>query len=445
MSGGKMANRKFFIETHGCQMNQFDSQVISEMLTRRGWVHSSDPKEADIIMVNTCGVRERAERKAFSRIQELSSLRKIRPWMRIGIIGCVAQRLGDGLVRSDIQPDFVIGPGAYHRLADLLLELDSKATPVVDVSREDEVLTSFLPKRYDSITALVAITKGCNNRCTYCVVPHARGREISLPHEMIIDEISHLVGLGVKEVTLIGQNVNSYNDGKLDFPDLLRLVNGIEGLLRIRFTTSHPKDLSTKLITTIADLDKVCNHIHLPLQSGSDRILALMNRGYRFDQYKRIVDMLRDAVEDIAITTDIIVGFPTETIEDHRATLDAIYLIEFDAAFMFKYSPRPGTEASLLCDDVPDSEKTRRLTDVITLQNKIIDKKRKQTVGKTVEILVESESDRHPGYMIGRTSENWLARLPKEGVSKGQLVRAKVVSASRWMLTCEIEETKRRE
>lgn len=420
-------------------MNKFDSQVVSEMMIRKGLIRSADPEDADIILINSCGVRERAERKALSRLAELSSIRKKRPWVKIGIIGCVAQRLGDGIIHSNVRPDFIVGPGAYNNLPDLVLDLDSKRIPVVNVSHSMETPTCFFPERYDGVTAVIAIMTGCNNHCTYCVVPHARGQERSFSHRMVLDQVEHLVRLGIREVTLIGQNVNSYNDGEIDFPDLLRLINETEALWRIRFTTSHPKDLNRKLIDTIAELDKVCNHIHLPLQSGSDRILALMNRGYRFDHYRKLIDALKNTVEDMAITTDIIVGFPTETPDDHKATLDALDLIEFDAAFMFKYSQRPGTPASLLNDDVPDAEKTRRLSDVIALQNKITDKKRKETLGKTVEILVESESKKHPGYMIGRTKENWLARVPEEGVSRGQLIRAKVVSVSRWMLTCQME------
>jgi tRNA-2-methylthio-N6-dimethylallyladenosine synthase len=264
-----------------------------------------------------------------------------------------------------------------------------------------------------------------------------RGRERSKPRGDILEEITRLVGLGVREVTLLGQNVNSYRDGNLDFAGLLQLADGIEGLRRLRFTTSHPKDLTKPVLECMRDLPRVCENLHLPLQSGSDRVLELMNRSYTSEDYGRLVDLARSTVPGLAVTTDLMVGFPTETIADHEATLKAMETSAFEAAFMFRYSERPGTAASKLKDDVPDKEKTRRLQEVLSLQNQITDSKKQALVGKTVEILIERASERDAGFMTGRTRKNWLAKLPEKGVRKGEVVMAEVTGVSRWMVTCD--------
>jgi tRNA-2-methylthio-N6-dimethylallyladenosine synthase len=279
--------------------------------------------------------------------------------------------------------------------------------------------------------------QGCDNFCSYCIVPYVRGRERSKPHGVILDEIAHLVGLGAREVTLIGQNVNSYRDGQVDFAGLLELASQVEGLSRIRFTTSHPKDLTLGLIERMRDVPKVCEHLHLPLQSGSDRVLALKNRGYTRGDFTKIVQFARYTIPTLAVTTDIMVGYPTETELDFEATLRTLEDLQFDAAFMFRYSPREGTRAAGLGDDVPIEDKTRRLKAAIALQNRVTDQKKAALLGKEVEVLIERESRREPAFMQGRTRENWLAKIPREGVRKGETVVADVLSATRWMLSCE--------
>jgi tRNA-2-methylthio-N6-dimethylallyladenosine synthase len=268
-------------------------------------------------------------------------------------------------------------------------------------------------------------------------VPYVRGRERSKPHGEVIAEVEHMVSLGVKEITLLGQNVNSYSDGGVDFASLLSKVNAVEGLRRIRFTTSHPRDLTPDVIDAVADLDKVCEHLHLPLQSGSDRILKAMNRGYTYAEYRDKVALARARVPGIAVTTDLMVGFPSEDDADHEATLKAVRELKFESAFTFNYSPRPGTRAAKLEDDIPDSEKSRRLQEILEIENEVIDSCKGALAGREVEILLEAESKRERGYMTGRTRKNWLAKLPGKGVRRGEVVVARVAGVSRWMITCD--------
>jgi tRNA-2-methylthio-N6-dimethylallyladenosine synthase len=432
-----MITRRFYIETYGCQMNIYDSGVISEILVGEGHEPVGSAVDADLVLVNTCSVRDRAERKALSRLVDLSATRKDRPDLLIGIVGCMAQRLGAKLARKGTGADLVVGPDSYRALPRIIAGLEKDRGPVVETTQDAGCMYTYRPEVCDAVSAFVTIMRGCDNFCSYCIVPYVRGRERSKPLGDIIREIEHLVGLGVSEVTLLGQNVNSYGDGRTDFADLLETVNGVQGLKRVRFTTSHPKDLAPKVIDRIQDLPKVCEHLHLPLQSGSDRVLALMNRRYTCRDYRRIVDLARSAIPGIAITTDIMVGFPGETRSDHQATLSAMEAIAFDSAFMFKYSERDGTDAALLADDVEDDEKVTRLRQVIELENSIVDAKKQALLGDEVEILVEGESRREPGFLVGRTRKNWLAKLPRKGVSKGEVVVAEVTGVTRWMITCD--------
>jgi tRNA-2-methylthio-N6-dimethylallyladenosine synthase len=437
-----MNGRSFYIETHGCQMNIYDSGFISDLLLDAGYKEASGPAEADIILINTCSVRERAERKALSRVSELASLNEGRRRALVGIVGCMAQRLGESLLSHRLRIDLVAGPDSYRRLPALLESLANGHAPAVDIAQDHCGTYRRLPRVHDGVTAFVTIMRGCDNFCSYCVVPYVRGRERSKPHGEIIEEVRHLVDLGVREVTLIGQNVNSYDDGEKDFGDLLEAVNRIEGLARIRFTTSHPKDLTEDVIARVRDLNKVCEHIHLPLQSGSDRILSLMNRGYTSAQYEDIAALARLEIRGVAISTDILVGFPSETAEDHLLTLRAIEAVGFESAFMFRYSPRSGTRAAELPDDVAPSEKTRRLGEVIALQNRLIDGKKSAMLGEQVEILVERQSTKEPDFFLGRTRKNWLAKLPRKGVRRGEIVTVRITGVSRWMLTCEEVENR---
>jgi tRNA-2-methylthio-N6-dimethylallyladenosine synthase len=284
--------------------------------------------------------------------------------------------------------------------------------------------------------AFVSVMRGCNNFCSYCIVPYVRGRERSKDHKEILAEVNNLAGLGVKEVTLLGQNVNSYRDGDVDFAGLLEMVSLTDGLERVRFTTSHPKDLTDGLIFAMRDLEKVCEHLHLPIQSGNDRILEAMNRGYTLEEYRARHDFARASVPGLAVTTDVMVGFPSETEAEFEMTLAALRDLRFDAAFMFRYSVREGTNAADLQDDVAEDVKIDRLKRLIALQNDITDSRKQELVGRTVEILVEEESKREPGYMLGRTRENWLAKIPSKGVRQGSKINAEVTSVTRWMITC---------
>ena len=431
-----METERFYLETLGCQMNIYDSEFIADVLERAGSERVEDPREASVILVNTCSVRARAEGKAIARLSEFAALGKLNPSLVVGVVGCMAQRLGRRLAQGRVRLSLVAGFDAYERLPELIREARLRR-PVVEISSEPEALFSSRPRCREGTAAFVTIMQGCDNYCSYCIVPYVRGRERSKPHGVIVNEIAHLVGLGTREVTLIGQNVNSYRDGQVDFAQLLELASGVEGLSRIRFTTSHPKDLTVGLIERMRDLPKVCEHLHLPIQSGSDRILALMNRGYTRGDFAKIVQFARYTIPTLAVTTDIMVGFPTETEADFEGTLKTLEDLRFDAAFMFRYSPREGTRAEGLGDDVPLEDKTRRLKAAIALQNRVTDEKKAALVGKEVEILIEKESRRDHTFMQGRTRENWLAKIPREGVRKGETVVADVLSATRWMLSCE--------
>jgi tRNA-2-methylthio-N6-dimethylallyladenosine synthase len=430
-----MSGKSFYIETHGCQMNVYDSDFVGEVLERAGYKRAASAADADVILINTCSVRARAERKALSRVAELAAPGRSRPGVTVGVIGCMAQRLGESLARNP-RIGLVAGPDTYRGLPRLIEKARSGAA-AVDVVQDPGNVYSHHPAAAREVTAIVTIMRGCDNFCSYCVVPYVRGRERSKPHREILGEVEHLVDLGVREVTLTGQNVNSYGDDRVDFARLLEMVNAVPGLARIRFTTSHPKDLSPGVIERIRDLPKVCEHIHLPLQSGSDRILGLMGRNYTAARYREIASLARREVPGVAISTDIMVGFPTETERDHAETLRTMEEVAFESAFMFRYSVREGTRAAGLADDVPTEEKTRRLKEVISLQNRLIDRAKAAMPGERVEILIEGESAREPDHLIGRTRKNWLAKVPRKGVRRGEVIVARITGISRWMIACE--------
>lgn len=431
------AERLFYVETLGCQMNIYDSEFIADLLRRSGYRRVASPGEASLILVNTCSVRDRAEKKALARITELAALKRRRRDLAIAVVGCMAQRLGGRLTTLAPGVDLVAGFDAYPSIPVLVEQLDPARRATVATSQEPHFLHSLAPLDHPSITAFVTIMQGCDNFCSYCIVPYVRGRERSKACSDILGEIEHLVGLGVKEVTLIGQNVNSYRDGDLDFAGLLRRANDVAGLKRLRFTTSHPKDLTIGLVEAVRDLGKVCEHLHLPLQSGSDRILELMNRGYGFGDYRKMVDFARHTIPALAVTTDLMVGFPTESESDFQATRMAVENVRFDAAFMFRYSVREGTKAAGLPDDVPAEEKTLRLQNLVDLQNSITDQRKRSLAGREVEVLVEGPSPREPGFLVGRTRENYLAKIPSEGVRMGETVVTQVSAVTRWIVVCD--------
>jgi len=429
---------KYYIETFGCQMNVHDSEKISGIMNSCGHIGSSNPADADILIFNTCCIREKAEQKFFSRLGRLKKLKKKKPDLRIVVAGCIAQQEKRAVFQRAPYVDYVIGPQNIHVLRNLEIIGDHAVACDKNPLIAD---TDYETARSDTVKAWVTIMYGCDNFCSYCVVPYTRGREVSRPSEKIIEEVRRLAGDGIREITFLGQNVNSYKSDT-DFPGLLKKANGIEGISRIRFVTSHPKDLSYELISAIRDLDKVCEHIHLPLQSGSSRILKLMNRKYTYEDYMAKIRSLREAVPDIAITTDIIAGFPHETEEDHQATILAIKEIGFDGMFAFKYSPRPETAASRLDGQLDEDVKSSRLYEIIDIQNRITDAKNRTMKGGHRQILVETVTDGREGPVIhGRTRTNKIvnchsrkdpANLP---CSPGDLVEVLITKAARHTLS----------
>jgi tRNA-2-methylthio-N6-dimethylallyladenosine synthase len=396
-----MKPQAVYIETYGCQMNKLDSENISAILHSSGYNVVTQKTAADIILFNTCGVRENAEHRIHGRIGELMSLRRERPWLIFGVLGCMAQRLGDTLLSDVVK--IVAGPDSYRRLPEMIMKADSR-TAVDTVLDQNEIYDEIKPLRTSEFSSWVAVTRGCNNFCSYCIVPYTRGRERSIPSDSIINEIGRLKNEGVKEVTLLGQNVNSYSDGAVDFAELLDRAAGT-GMEWIRFLTSHPKDLSDGILEVMASRNNVCNHLHLPLQSGSDKILRAMNRKYRLSDYRQLVKKARAMIEDINITTDLIFGFPGESEEDYSSTLALMEEIGFDFAFLYRYSEREGTKAALLPGKISEEVRIERLKNAITLQNAISARKNRQQIGKLHTVLVKGRSRDGKGW-YGFTGTN---------------------------------------
>lgn len=411
-------------------MNVHDSEKIAGILSQEGFSFTQNPKEADVIIFNTCSIREKAEQKFFSELGRIKHLKKKRPDLKIAVAGCIAQHRGEDIFKRAPHVDIVFGPQNIYRLKELLM---IEGNAIANEDNPDLAEIDLPVLRRDQGRAWVSIMYGCDNFCSYCVVPYTRGRERSRPSENIIREVRELAEKGYKEVTLLGQNVNSYRSS-LDFPGLLKAINSIDGIERIRFVTSHPKDLSVELIMAMRDLEKVCEHIHLPLQSGSSKILRLMNRGYDFDGYRRKVDLLRREVEGISITTDIIAGFPGETEEDHALTLKALREIEYDGIFAFKFSPREGTVAAEMEGQLDDETKLGRLQEILHLQDEITLKLNKKLEGSTQEILVEGKSESDPSMMTGRTRTNKIVNFSGKRLYSGMIIQVKIIEAKRHSL-----------
>jgi tRNA-2-methylthio-N6-dimethylallyladenosine synthase len=430
---------KFYIETFGCQMNVHDSEKMSGVLKSEGYIETDDPKGADIIIFNTCSIREKAEQKFFSRLGRMKNLKQRNPSLKIAVAGCIAQEEGNKIFRRTPFIDYVIGPQNLHLLAGIT-KIQGHAIACDENPSLAE--TDFSADRKDRIKAWVTIMYGCNNFCSYCIVPYTRGREKSRPSEKILAEIEGLAHEGFKEITLLGQNVNSYRSD-MDFTGLLRKINNISGIERIRFVTSHPKDLSSDLIYAMRDLEKVCEHIHLPLQSGSSRILELMNRKYDYDDYISKIDILRNVMPDISITTDIITGFPQETDKDHALTLRAIKEIAFDGIFAFNYSPRTGTKAASFAGHIDEDMKSGRLYDIIAVQNEITDRKNKGLEGSIQDVLLETPSTGAGGCLLaGRTRSNKIVNvLACEHFGPADIVRVKIIKAKRHSLDGIIQKS----
>ncbi len=423
-------SKKVYIETYGCQMNVADSEVVVSILSSAGYEPTEDIKDAGLILLNTCSIRDNAEQRIWGRLKAISHLKKENHELKIGIIGCMAERLKEKLIETDQLVDMVVGPDAYRELPFLISEagVGHKAINVL-LSRE-ETYADISPVRMDKngVTSFVSIMRGCNNMCAYCVVPYVRGAERSRDPESVLKEAQELFNMGYREVTLLGQNVDSYNwdkkTGIVRFPELLENVARIDPLLRVRFSTSHPKDISDELLYTIARNKNICKHIHLPAQSGSNRILKLMNREYTREWYMDRVKAIHSIIPDCSLSTDMITGFCTETEEDHKESLSLMELAGFDFAYMFKYSERSGTKAARkLKDDVSEPVKSQRLSEMISLQNRLSIKSKKVDIGMIFDVLIEGFSKRSVDYLSGRTSQNKVVVFPGGDDQKGKYVK----------------------
>ncbi len=438
--------RKLYVETYGCQMNVNDTELVVSILKREGFEYTEEMSLADIILVNTCSIRDNAEQRIWARLREFGAQKRKKPSMIIGIIGCMAERLKEELLERAQLVDLVIGPDSYRALPELVaLASDGQKGINVELKKE-ETYADIAPVRLDKngVTAYVAIMRGCNNMCSYCVVPYTRGRERSRNPHTILEEVRSLFEAGYREVTLLGQNVNSYSWNETgtpdtDFPTLIAMVADISPLLRVRFATSHPKDISDKLIKTIAQTPNICRHIHLPAQSGSSAMLERMNRKYNREWYLERVAKIKSLIPDCALSTDIIAGFCDETIEEHKETISLMNEVGYEFAYMFKYSLRPDTKAAReMEDNISEDEKTRRLTEIIDLQTKLSLKSNERDLGKEFEVLVEGVSKRSQEQLFGRSSQNKVVVFPRADYKVGDYVTVRVVECSSATLIGEL-------
>ncbi len=440
--------KQLYIETYGCQMNVNDSEVVAAILKDEGFVYNENINEADLILINTCSIRENAENRVFQRLQDVKKLRAANENLLIGVIGCMAERLKDQLLDNKLLADLVVGPDAYRNLPELVVIAEKSKRAINVHLSATETYGDILPYRVGNnrISTFVSIMRGCNNFCTYCIVPYTRGRERSRDAESILNEMADAVKRNYKEITLLGQNVNSYfyttKDGEeINFPRLLELAALQFPKTRIRFSTSHPKDMDDELLKVIARYDNICKWIHLPVQSGSSKVLKSMNRTYDREWYKGRVDAIRKYIPDAAITSDIIAGFCGETEDDHQETLSIMKYAQYDLSYMFKYSERPGTIASRdMNDDVPEEVKTRRLNEIIDLQNEIKKERYKTLHGQIFEVLVEGRSKKNDEEYKGRNSQNQTIIFPKGSAKAGQIVKVKITDSTSATLKGELVE-----
>jgi len=423
-------SKKVYIETYGCQMNVADSEVVVSILAGSGYEPTENINDAGLILINTCSIRDNAEQRIWGRLKAISHLKKRKHDLKIGIIGCMAERLKEKLIETDQLVDIVVGPDAYRELPLLVAESEAGHKAVNVLLSREETYADISPVRMDKngVSSFVSIMRGCNNMCAYCVVPYVRGAERSRNPESILKEVNELIEMGYREVTLLGQNVDSYkwdnNSGIVGFPGLLENVAMLNPLLRVRFSTSHPKDISDDLLYTIAKHGNICKHIHLPAQSGSSRILKLMNREYTREWYIDRINAIHSIIPECALSTDMITGFCTEAQEDHEESLSLMDLAGFDFAYMFKYSERPGTKAARKYkDDIPENIKSERLSEMISLQSKLSAKSKKNDVGKVFKVLIEGLSKRSKEHLSGRTSQNKVVVFPGGNHKKGEYVK----------------------
>ncbi|NJM80184.1 MAG: tRNA (N6-isopentenyl adenosine(37)-C2)-methylthiotransferase MiaB [Flavobacterium sp.] len=443
--------KKLFIESYGCQMNFSDSEIVASILVNQGYNTTQNLEEADLVLVNTCSIRDKAEQTIRKRLEKYNAVKKINPSMKVGVLGCMAERLKDKFLEEEKIVDMVVGPDAYKDIPNLLKEVEDGRDAINVILSKEETYGDIAPVRLNSngVTAFVSITRGCDNMCTFCVVPFTRGRERSREPQSILDEIQDLWDRGFKEVTLLGQNVDSYlwyggglkkdfvkatemqQATAVDFAQLLDMCAKKFPKMRFRFSTSNPQDMHVEVIEVMAKHHNICNYIHLPVQSGSTRILKEMNRQHTREEYMTLIDNIKRIIPDISLSQDMITGFPTETEEDHQDTLSLMEYVKYDFGFMFAYSERPGTMAARkMEDDVPDEVKKRRLTEIVDLQQVHALEKTKRFVGQTVEVLVEKDSKRSNEHWSGRNSQNTVVVFPKENYKPGDFVNVKITDCT---------------
>jgi len=419
--------KKVYIETYGCQMNEYDTEIVKTILKKQGYGFTGQPEDAHVIFLNTCSVRENAHQKVHNRIANLKHLKRSNKDLIMGVLGCMAQNLRKELLDEKVGVEIVAGPDAYKKLPEMLAKVGKSGEKDFYLTlSEFETYSDVFPAREGGVNAWIAVMRGCDNFCTFCVVPYTRGRERSRDPFNVVEEVKQLAGKGYKQITLLGQNVNSYKYENYDFADLMEMASQVEGIERIRFTSPHPKDFPEKFLQLMADNEKICKQIHLPLQAGNSRVLDMMNRTYTQDEFLNLAQHIKKIVPDIVLSTDVIVGFPTETEEEFQDTLKVIDEVKFDSAFMFKYSERKQTIASRkFPDDVPDEEKQQRLERLIELQRKNSLQSNEKDLGKEFRILVEG-AGKKAGQQMGRTDGNKIAVFPDVQAETGSFVNVKI-------------------
>jgi tRNA-2-methylthio-N6-dimethylallyladenosine synthase len=440
-------SKKLFIESYGCAMNFSDSEIVASILANNGYNTTRQLEDADLVLVNTCSIRDKAEQTVRKRLEKYNAVKKINPSMKVGVLGCMAERLKSKFLEEEKIVDLVVGPDAYKDLPNLLSEVEEGRDAINVILSKDETYGDISPVRLNSngVTAFVSITRGCDNMCTFCVVPFTRGRERSRDPQSIIEEVNDLWQKGFKEITLLGQNVDSYlwyggglkkdfdkasdiqKATAVNFSDLLELCAKAQPKMRIRFSTSNPQDMTMDVVETMAKYENICNYIHLPVQSGSNRILKEMNRQHTREEYFELIDNIRKMIPDCGISQDMITGFPTETEEDHQDTLSLMEHVKYDFGYMFAYSERPGTLAERkMDDDVPHLTKKRRLAEIVALQQKHSQYRTEQFLGKTVEVLIEKSSKKSDAHWSGRNPQSTVVVFPKEHYKIGDFVNVKI-------------------
>jgi tRNA-2-methylthio-N6-dimethylallyladenosine synthase len=440
------AGKKLYLESYGCQMNFSDSEIVASILTKNGYQTTNELNEADVVLLNTCAIRDKAEQTVRNRLKHIQSNKKNNPNLVVGVLGCMAERLKSQLLEEEKLVDLIAGPDAYRTLPDLISDIDDGRKAVNVLLSREETYADIAPVRLDQngISAFISIMRGCDNMCSFCVVPFTRGRERSRDPKTIIEEAKSLLDQGYKEVTLLGQNVDSYrwnitkkgeiinkDEEPVSFARLMEMVALVSPDLRIRFSTSHPKDLTEDVAQVMAKYENICNYIHLPVQSGNSEILDKMNRGYTRDWYLNRMEMIRSIVPDVGMSTDVIAGFCDETEEQHQETLSLMEIVKYDFAYMFKYSERPKTLAERKFEDnVPEEVKKRRLQEIIDLQMKHSLESNQKDLGKTFKVLVEGESKKSQDQLFGRNSQNKVIVFPKEKYKKGEYVNVEVLNCT---------------